>query len=65
MIIQNFTVKVCRQSLSTKSTAKDNPYLYKAEEPNFSKLTTDELNHLYLSAMEIAARLQNMLDQRK
>lgn len=61
LIIHDYTVKICRQTLNTK---KGDPYIYKAEDPDFKDLTTQELNHLYLQAQEIEARLQTMLAQR-
>ena len=61
MIVHNWTVKICSQAINTKPSAKDIPYFYKAEEPEFKDLTTDELNHLYLEAQSIMARIQTML----
>jgi hypothetical protein len=57
----DYTVKICKQTLNTK---KGEAYLYKAEEPDFKELTTQELNKLYLDAQEIEARIQTMLAQR-
>lgn len=62
--IHDFTVKICRQTLNSSKTADKQPYFYKAEEPDFKELTTDELNHLYLEALSIEVRLQNMLQMR-
>ncbi len=62
--VYDFTVKICRQVVNTKKSAKDKPYFYNSEEPDFSKLTTDELNHIYLEAQSIEARVQTMLQQR-
>jgi hypothetical protein len=65
MIVHDFTVKICRQTLNTKASAKDTPYFYKAEEPDFKELTTDQLNHLYEQALKIETRIQTMLEQRQ
>lgn len=64
MIVYDFTVKICRQTLNTTKNAKDNPYFYKAEEPDFKDMTTDQLNHLYLEAQSIMARVQTMLEMK-
>lgn len=65
LIIHDFTVKICRQTLNSSKTADKQPYFYKAEEPDFKELTTDELNHLYLEAQSIMARVQTMLEMRQ
>jgi len=65
LCIMDYTVKICRQTLNTTKTAKEVPYFYKAEEPDFKELTTQELNHLYLNAQEIMARVQTMLEMRQ
>ena len=62
MIVHDFTVKICRQSLNTKPSAKDTPYFYKVEAPDFKELTTDQLNKLYLDAQEIMAHVQMVLE---
>jgi len=59
-----YTVKICRQEVNTTKSAKDTPYFYKVEEPDFKELTTDQLNFLYLEAQSIQARIQMMLEQR-
>ena len=64
LTIMPYTVKICRQDVNTTKTAKDVPYFYKAEEPDFKELTTQELNHLFLQAQGIEARIQTMLAQR-
>lgn len=62
MILFEFTVKICRQTANTTKTAKDVPYFYKAEEPDFKELTTQELNKLYLEAQAIMAHVQMVLE---
>ena len=64
LVIYDFTVKICRQELNITKTAKDKPYFYKAEEPDFKEMTTDQLNHLYLEAQSIMARIQTMLESK-
>lgn len=64
MTIYDFTVRVCKQTLNNTKSAKDMPFLYKAQEPNFNELTTDQLNHLYLEAQSIMARVQTMLEMK-
>ena len=64
MVVYDFTVKICRQTINTTKTAKDVPYFYKAEEPDFKEMTTDELNHLYLEAQSIMARVQTILEMK-
>jgi len=64
LCIMDFTVKICRQTLNTTKSAKDTPFIYKAEEPDFKECTTDQLNKLYLEAQAIEARIQTMLQQR-
>ena len=59
-----YTVKIVHQELNIKPSAKDTPYFYKVETPDFAKLTTEELNHLFLEAQAIEARIQNMLAER-
>ena len=60
--IMTYTVKICRQDVNTTKTAKDVPYFYKAEEPEFKELTTQELNKLYLDAQAIMAHIQCILE---
>ena len=64
LVIYDFTVKICRQTLNTTKTASTVPYFFKAEEPDFKELTTDQLNKLYLDAQAIESRIQTMLIQR-
>ena len=64
LTIMPYTVKICRQDLNTTKTAKDTPFFYKAEEPDFKEMTTDQLNHLYLEAQSIMARIQTMLESK-
>lgn len=65
LCIMDYTVKICKQTLNTTKTAKDVPYFYKAEEPDFKELTTDQLNKLYLDARSIMERVQTMLEQKQ
>lgn len=62
MILHDFTVRICRQTANTKRTV--DAFSYKAEEPDFKELTTDELNKLYLEAQSIMARIQTMLEMK-
>lgn len=62
LVIHDFTVKICRQTLNTSKTADKMPYFYKAEEPDFKELTTDQLNKLYLDAQTIMAHVQMVLE---
>ena len=65
LIIFDYTVKICKQTLNTSKSARDTPYFYKAEEPDFKECTTEQLNKLYLDAELIMIQLKKMLEMRQ
>ena len=59
MYIFKYTTKIVYQKLNTKPSAKEKPYLYEVEEPNFSYLTLDEMDHIEEKAREIVDKILN------
>ena len=66
LYIRPYTVLVMRQKPIKDKRLKTSPhpYDYSREEIDFTKLDTDELNHLYLESQSIMAKIQTMLEMR-
>ena len=66
LYIRPYTVLVMRQKPIKDKRLKDSKYGYdySREEIDFTKLTTDELNQLYLESQSIMAKIQTMLEMR-
>ena len=62
--IMPYTVKIVCQELNDPKKYKDAPYKYTVEAVDLSKLTTEELNKMYLEAQAIESQIQMNLQLR-
>lgn len=64
MTIHRYAVILARQTLNTKKSAKEHPFIYDTTDLDLRELATDELNKLYVESLEITTRIHSMLEQR-
>jgi len=64
MIVSDYVVRICHQTLVTDKRAKDTPYIYRVEEPDLKELDLPTIEVLERGAQSILDRLSKERQRR-